>query len=99
MCVFIETIHQFNDSLPLLQFNSKRLHFLVQSKTIVTAKLIISNPQRSVTAIKAVSFVLLSLPLVGSELMVDIDVTLDVEVGEELSLKVKEKVNTLGLFR
>lgn len=78
MCVFIETIHQFNDYLPLLQFNSKRLHFLVQSKTIVTAKLIISNTQRSGTAIKVVSFVFLSLPLVGSELIVNIDVTLDV---------------------
>lgn len=78
VCVFIENIHQFNDYLPLLQFNSKLLHFLVQSKTIVTAKLIISNTQRSVTAIKAVSFIFLSLPLVGSELMVNIDVTLDV---------------------
>lgn len=78
MCVFTETENQFNYYLPFLQFNIYFLHFLVQSKTVVTAKLMISNAQRSVTAIKAMSFVFLSLPLVGSELMINIDVTLDV---------------------
>lgn len=78
VCVFIETVNQFNYYLPFLQFNIHFLHCLVQSKTIVTAKLIISNTQRAVTAIKAVSFIFWSLSLVGHELIVNIDVTLDV---------------------
>lgn len=77
VCVFIETVNQLT-FFAIFTLNIYFLHFVVQSKTVVTAKLIISNTQRVVTAIKAVSFIFLSLSLVGSEVMVNIDVAFDV---------------------
>lgn len=71
----------------------------VQSKKIVTAKLIISNTQMRVTAIKTMPFILLAMRLVGSVLMVNIDVTLDEKVGEELFLKIKERSKHSYYFR
>lgn len=52
-----------------------------------------------VTAIKTMPFILLAMRLVGSVLTVNIDVTLDEKVGEELFLKIKESSKHSYYFR